>query len=82
MGEVAKLSEPDFFMSSYIWSFGNTDLSDFQLIYMNNEEASLYFLAEAIWLPWAYPFALVWSMFFWEVYALVFAGAIITSILL
>lgn len=66
---TAGLVKPDLFMWSQVFTFGESDLIDFEIIYMTGYEPALYFAIEAIALPflWAYSFLFVSS--FWWLYA-------------
>ena len=60
--------------TAYFWTqlftWGGSNLSDFQLIYMTNWEAALYFLTEFFVLPFTVPFAIFWVMWVWWIYAI------------
>lgn len=59
--------------TAYFWTqvftWGNSNLSDFQLIYMTEWEAALYFATEFLVLPFEVPLAIFWVLWTWWVYA-------------
>ena len=72
VGWTAQLIRPEmFFMSSFfsIFTDEDTDLSDFALIFMDQQEAVLYFLVTAFALPWMQIVSMWFITFFWYLYA-------------
>ena len=58
------------FFWSQVFTWGNSNLRDFQLIYMTNWEAGLYFFTEFFVMPVTIPFAIFWVCWTWWVYAI------------
>lgn len=60
--------------TAYFWSqvftWGGSNLRDFQLIYMTNWEAGLYFFTEFLVLPIQIPFAIFWVCWTWWMYVI------------
>ena len=74
---VANLIVPEYFFACQVLTWGACDLSETALIYMNKNEAVLWFLAEAILLPFLIPEALLFFALFYMIYA--FQGALFFS---
>ena len=70
MEAITWLVKPVYFFVCQITTWGECDLSDTALIYMNNHEASLWFLYEFIMIPFLVPEAYFWVTSLWWVYAL------------
>ena len=74
---IANLIVPEYFFACQVLTWGACDLSETALIYMNKNEAVLWFLAEAILLPFLIPEALIFAAGFSMIYA--FQGALFFS---
>ena len=61
------IQEPMYFWSQ-LFTWGKSNLRDFQLIYMTNTEAALYIWAEVLILPFNIPFAILWCIWCWWIY--------------
>ena len=57
------------FFWTQLFTWGNSDLSDFQLIYMTDFEAGLYFIIEWLFLWIQVPAAGAWVLWWWWAYA-------------
>lgn len=66
---VANIVQPNWFFLSQIFTLGDSDLADLELIYMTPPEASMYFVLEALYLPWIQLPAMLFCVFFWWLYA-------------
>ena len=55
---VASMGAPSFFMFTQFFTWGESNLSDSSLLYMTNEETSLYFIYNSWWTIQHYPYAL------------------------
>mgnify|MGYP004041108371 CR=1 FL=1 len=66
---VANLIVPEYFFMCQFFTWGQCDLSETALIYMNKTEAVLWFLFEAFLLPWLIPEAMVWTFVFGMIYS-------------
>ena len=66
---IANMIKPEMFFLSQFLSGGESDLMDFEPIYMEPLEASLYFLVASIILPWMQLNSFVFVTFFWYLYA-------------
>merc|ERR1711998_377699 len=66
---TAKLIQPELFAITQLFTGGESNLSDFELIYMAPDEAVLYFVIEAIALPFMSMNSLMWVACFWWAYA-------------
>ena len=53
---------------SQVFTLGNSNLSDFQLIYMNNIEAGIYIFSEVFIIPFLLPGAFLWVVVNWWMY--------------
>ena len=58
------------FFWTQLFTWGNSSLRDFQLIYMDQFEAGLYFFTEFLFLPITIPFAIIWVCWTWWMYAI------------
>jgi len=65
---VTQLSEPNLFFLSQIFTFGESDLRDFSIIYMDNFTAFVYSFINQIDLIASYPYALFHSTLFGPIY--------------
>ena len=66
---VANAIKPEMFFLSQVLSEGESDLMDFEPIYMEPFEASLYFLVASLILPFMQFNSLLFVSFFWYLYA-------------
>ena len=66
---TGNLIKPDMFFWSQLFTWGESDLKDFELIFMNPFDAVLYFTLEFFWLPWMTFDAFVFISLFWWIYA-------------
>lgn len=67
---TAMTAEPALFFMTQLFTWGNSDLRDFAIIYMSTEEAFIYYIINTIWLCMAYLPALAWVAMFWWAYML------------
>ena len=65
---TANLMKPDAFFFTQIFTFGESDLRDLEIIYMNPFDAVLYYVMEYFLLPWMQWGSFTWVMTFWWVY--------------
>lgn len=49
---TANLVQPNWFFISQLFTLGESDLSDIELMYMTPVEGAMFFLLESIYLPW------------------------------
>lgn len=63
-------SEPALFFMTQLLTWGESDLRDFAIIYMSNEEAFTYYIINTIWLCIQYIPSLFWVSIFWWAYGL------------
>ena len=68
MTAVGNLIVPEYFFICQILTWGACDLSETALIYMNKEEAVIYFMLESIIVPFLIPGALMFYTAFFPVY--------------
>ena len=68
MASVAGLIVPEYFFTCQLLTWGDCNLSDTALIYMSKEEMALFFITEALFLPWFVPEAIAWYAFFYPIY--------------
>ena len=61
--------KPEAFFFTQIVTFGESDLRDLELIFMDPFDAVIYFTLEFFLLPWIQPFSFLWVTTFWWVYA-------------
>lgn len=66
---VAWMSEPWFFYATQLFTWGESDLQDFQILFMDNEEAATYFLIQWAILPFQTIYSIVWMEWAWWTYA-------------
>jgi len=66
---TANLVKPDVFFWSQLITNGQSDLKDFELIYMSPTDAIIYFLFESLFLPWMTFNSLTFISVFWYLYA-------------
>lgn len=67
---TAMTSEPALFFMTQLLTWGESDLRDFAIIYMSNEEAFTYYIINTIWLTIQYIPSLFWVSIFWWAYGL------------
>jgi hypothetical protein len=72
VGWTAQLIKPEMFLMSQffaIFTDDDTDLKDFALLFMDQDEAVLYFMITAFALPWMQVESFVFVNVFWFLYA-------------
>jgi len=65
---LAPTAEPGLFFLTQFLSWGESDLRDFALIYMTNEEAFIYFMIATVFLSMMYLPSISWMAMWWWVY--------------
>ena len=66
---TANLMKPEAFFFTQLFTFGESDLRDLEIIFMNPFDAVLYFALEYFLLPIIQPFSFFFVASFWWVYA-------------
>lgn len=70
VSSTAMTAEPALFYMTQLFTWGGSDLRDFAIIYMSNEEAFIYMVIVSLWLMIAYLPAVAWVAMFWWAYML------------
>ena len=65
---VSQISEPNFFFLTQLLTGGESDLRDFSIIYMTNEEAFIYSMFNTLDMILSTPFAIVFTTVFGWIY--------------
>lgn len=65
------ISEPILFMMTQLLTWGQSDLRDFALIYMDAEEAFIYFMINTVFMTMQFPFAVVWMAGTFWIYGII-----------
>lgn len=67
---VASLGMPAYFMFSQVFTLGESNFSDFSMLYFTRDEWTLYWIFNTWWCIQHYPYALVHITLFWWAYAI------------
>lgn len=67
---TAMVGQPMFFFITQLLTWGESDLRDFAVIYMDNVEAFIYFMMNTIVMSMMFPFSVAWFMMTWWIYGI------------
>lgn len=68
---VSRTSESGLFFLVQLLTWGDSDLRDLAIIYMDSFEAFLYMIINTFWMQISFPGAVIWFMWTWWLYAIV-----------
>lgn len=81
VASTAMTVEPTLFMLTQLFTWGESDLRDFAIIYMDNVEAFIYFMVTTVWMISDYVPSTIWLGVTWWIYGLIISVKVFAYVL-